>query len=364
MSFKKNILSLSLCLLLCSLSACSNSDETPESHTEEEMQEQLPVGTGVQSAARVQAAIHSEASTMSGKIIGTIPVGAAVEIVSEEGQWTQVIYKNQSGYVYSQFLSASAYQPDLITVGSIHTLTNAELDKIAASYDGSNLGFGAPGNRLDEHNRDMDALDLENKLSEFNPIFFGDTSSNSIYLTFSCGWENSPNTTTILNVLAEHNIKAVFYINYEYASSNPDLVRRMINEGHEIGNHGYSHPDDGMPSLSLSAQMNDAIRMQSYIYDNFGYTMKKYNFSSSAWSYQSVALMDAMGYQVCFYSCNYADYDVNQQKEPAEVLEMLTSRLAPGCVYYLHPVSTSNTNALEDFILNAKNRGYRFGTLY
>lgn len=362
MRFRKNILSLSLCLLLCSISACSPSgNETPESHTESQ---ELPVGSGVETATKVKVALHSQPSTTSGQIIGTIPAGAAVEIVSEVNSWTQVIYGDKSGYVYSSFLSPSAYQPELITIGSVHTITNAELDEIASTYDASPKGFGANGGDFDSKNRNQYALDLEENLASFNPLVFGDKDSNKIYLTFSCGWENKPNTSTILDTLADANVKAVFYINHGYASQNSDLVRRMINEGHEIGNHGYSHPDNGMPSLSLQEQMNDAIRMQTYMYDNFGYTMKKYNFSSSAWSEQSVALMTAMGYRVCFYSFNYSDYDVNQPIPASEVLTMLTNGLAPGCIYYLHPVSTGNTGALADFIETARNRGYEFGILY
>jgi len=362
MRFRKNILSLSLCLLLCSVSACSPSgNEVPESQTESH---ELPVGSGIQTAAKVKVALHSKPSTVSGQIIGIIPAGAAVEIVSEENSWTQVIYGDKSGYVYSSFLSASAYQPELITIGSIHTITNAELDRIASSYDATPQGFGANGGGADDKNRNQNALNLEKNLAEFKPLIFGDKDSNKIYLSFSCGWENAPNTSTILDTLADAGVKAVFYINHEYASRNSDLVRRMINEGHEIGNHGYSHPDNGMPSLSITEQMNDAIRMQSYMYDNFGYTMKKYNFSSSAWSHQSVALMTSMGYRVCFYSFNYADYDTNNPLPPSDVLTKLTDALAPGCIYYLHPVSTGNTGALADFIETARNRGYEFGILY
>lgn len=362
MRFRKNILSLSLCFLLCSFCACSSS-HNPEQEPQTESQE-LPIGSGIQTAAKVKVALHSKPSTISGQIIGTIPAGAAVEIVSVENSWTQVLYQDKSGYVYSSFLSESAYQPELITIGSIHTLSNAELDRIASAYDATPQGFGANGGGADSQNRNQNALNLENTLSEFNPLIFGNKDSNKIYLSFSCGWENEPNTSTILDVLAKTNVKAIFYINHEYASKNSNLVRRMINEGHEVGNHGYSHPDNGMPSLSLTEQMNDAMRMQTYMYDNFGYTMKKYNFSSSAWSQQSVALMTAMGYRVCFYSFNYADYDVNKPMNASDVLAMFTEALAPGCIYYLHPVSTGNTAALADFIHAARNRGYEFGILY
>ncbi len=360
MSFRKNVTAFFLCFLLCASGCSFSQPQTDEPQTEAQT---LPAGTGLKTASQVRAALHSQPSSLSGHIIDTVPAGVSLEIVSSGGEWTQVIYGDKSGYIYSTFLSENAQQPELITIGSIHTVTNTKLNEIAALYDGTALGYGANGSRVDDHNRDQNALDLETRLADFHPIVFGSKDSNTIYLSFSCGWENKPNTATILDTLAAAGVKAVFYINYEYASGNPDLVRRMINEGHEVGNHGYSHPDNGMPSLSLEEQMNDAIRMQAYMYDNFGYTMRKYNFSSSAWSYQSVALMTAMGYQVCFYSFNYADYDVSQPKDPAEVLTMFTDALSPGCIYYLHPVSTGNTAALEPFIQAARDRGYKFGTL-
>lgn len=341
--------------------ACSHKTDSANSEQESILSETL-TANGSQAEAPFRIALHSEPSSTSGRILADIPAGTCLDIISADEVWTRVLYNGISGYIYSPLLSDSAPADGSTSVGTIRMLSQEELDIIASSYDGTSKGYGAGPDSRNEQNVSQYALNLQTFLEEFSPVIFGNRDSQIIYLSFSLGWENAPNTATILDTLAEAGVKAVFYVNHEYASRNPDLIRRMIDEGHEIGNHGYSHPDAGIPSLSLSEQMQDAMAMEQYMQDEFGYTMKKYNFSSSEWSTQSVALMTKMGFQVCFYSFNYSDYDVSEQMEGSEVCQMLLDALSPGCIYYLHPVSTGNTAALPDFISQARERGYTFGT--
>lgn len=332
-------------------------------------------------------ALHSSPSSVSGKIIADLTPNTVLNVIGTSGDWTQVSCGEQTGYVYSQLLfpdtassqtalpeqseaSTQTTASDQNTVSAqspassrtIRLLSQEELDQIAASYDSVSKGYGAGAAKRDDKNRSQDALDLQIFLKGLDPTVFGDQDSNTIYLSFSLGWENSPNTSSILDTLSEQGVKAVFYVTHEYASKNPDLIWRMIQEGHEVGNHGYTHPEDGITTLSLNEQMQDTMKMQEYMQTMFGYTMQKYNFSSSEWSAQSVALMTQMGYQVCFYSFNYTDYDVSKPMEGSDVCQLLLDALTPGCIYYLHPVSTGNVAALPEFIEQARLRGYTFGT--
>ncbi|MBR3642303.1 MAG: polysaccharide deacetylase family protein [Parasporobacterium sp.] len=264
--------------------------------------------------------------------------------------WTKVM-GNVSNYVYGIKKKRAV----------IRSLTTLELNAIQAAYSGAPQGFSALPHIPGQYN--PYALEINARLARFGARFFGDTGSNTIYLTFPSGWENAPNTSYLLDVMAAEGVKAVFYVTHEYASHNPDLIRRIIREGHEIGNHSYAHPADGIPFMPLAEQMNDALRMQEYMQNNFGYTMRKYNFESSVYSDQSVALMTQMGYEVCFYSFNYSDYDITKPVDPGTVYNMLMAALAPGVVYYLHTVSSGNTQALPAFIRDAKARGYQFAPL-
>ena len=352
------------------LPGCRNS--LPETSDSLETAAVLPQTDGTRKVSRFRAALHSKPSTLEGTVIAEIPAGTPLDIVSSEEAWTQVIYQQKTGYVYNHFLSepaasvtvsAETFPSQAEVQSGIHALSAEELDAIAARYDGTPKGYGAPLDAVNEDGVNSEALRTEGLLSGFNTRFFGDRSSKTVYLTFSLGWENAPNTSLILDTLKDAGIHAVFYVTHEYASRNEDLIWRMIEEGHEIANHSYSHPSDGMPSLSLADQMQDTLKMHQYIQEAFGFSMQKYNFNNSSWSEQSVALMSQMGYEVCFFSFNYADYDVSKPTDPETVHRMLMEALSPGCVYYLHPVSTGNTAALPGFIRDARAKGYQFALL-
>ena len=119
-------------------------------------------------------------------------------------------------------------------------------------------------------------------------------------------------TAQILDVLKEHNIKAVFFLVGEYAETAPDLVWRMINEGHILGNHSYGHPAGGVPSLSIEDQIADTMYMHNLVLDKYGYDMKLYRFPSGTYSTQSLEVISQLGYDHVFYSFCYRDYYVDK----------------------------------------------------
>ena len=324
-------------------------------------------GEGLSSVTlRCNALLHSTMSTVEDNILAAIPAGTSLDVLRADGIWMEVSWNGMQGYLVEYVTNEAADTADSSrqTSGSgIHTLTDSELADIEANYSTESRGYGASLNTYSD-GKSTYALQMQEELSAIpNVHFFGDTTSNTVYLTFSCGWENDGNTAKLLDTLKENGIHAVFFVTHEYASGNPDLSRRMIQEGHEIGNESYSHPDGGIPSLTLAQQMQDTIDLQNYIQDTFGYTMSKYSFPSSEWSMASVAMLSQMGYDVYFYSFNYSDYDVASPLPVDEVTSMLIQGLTPGCIYFLHPVANSNIAALPGFITAAKTSGYTFGQL-
>ena len=80
------------------------------------------------------------------------------------------------------------------------------------------------------------------QLKGYDAVYLGDTSQKVIYLTFDAGYENGC-TEKILTVLEKHKVKAAFFLVGNYIKQNPDLVRRMVADGHTVGNHTMHHPD-------------------------------------------------------------------------------------------------------------------------
>ncbi len=186
------------------------------------------------------------------------------------------------------------------------------------------------------------------------------TAEKVLYLTFDCGWENGY-TSKCLDVLKEKKVPAAFFCTLDHIKSTPDLIARMINEGHIVGNHSTKHPD--FTKISRQRMADEIIECDNYLRENFGYTSSFFRFPEGAYNENALELVDSMGYTSVFWSCAYADWDVNATKGGDYAFETVTSRLHPGAVILLHSVSPDNAEALGRIIDYARQNGYEFRAL-
>ncbi len=226
------------------------------------------------------------------------------------------------------------------------------------SLDNTSIGWGI-GKDTDEQNRPLDCLKNQEKYAAYEADFYKEN-SKSIYLTFDEGYE-AGYTGEILDTLKEHHASAVFFITMQYAKEEPDLIRRMIDEGHILGNHSTSHPVNGMPSLSIADQEKDVTALQDYVRETYHYEMKLFRFPSGKFSEQSIAVMNNLGLKSIFWSFAHYDYNVNDQPDPVASLEKMKKAFHPGAIYLLHAVSSTDTQILGDLIEAAKAAGYPVG---
>ncbi len=89
------------------------------------------------------------------------------------------------------------------------------------------------------------------KLRPFDAFYCGDAEQKRLYLTFDAGYENG-NTAPILDALKKHNAPGTFFVVGSYIKENPDLIKRMVAEGHTVGNHTYHHPNMSQKMKPLS----------------------------------------------------------------------------------------------------------------
>ena len=149
-----------------------------------------------------------------------------------------------------------------------------------------------------------------------------------------------------------------FFVTMPYVKGNPDLIKRMIGEGHIIGNHSSKHLV--MPSLSIEDATDEYMKLHDYIKENFNYEMTLFRPPEGKFSEQSLALGKALGYKNILWSFAYADYDVNNQPDNQEALEKIIKRAHNGEIMLLHAVSKTNTEILGDLIDRLRNEGYTF----
>ena len=229
-----------------------------------------------------------------------------------------------------------------------------ELDNL----DSRKQGWGQ-GVRMDADNRPISCTDFQNKYGKYDAIFIKDN-TKKIYLTFDEGYENGY-TSSILDVLKDEKVTAVFFVTHDYVKRNHDLVQRMIDEGHVIGNHSYTHPS--MPTLSISKASSEIMDMHNYMKENFNYTMTLFRPPMGEFSERTLALTQRLGYKSVFWSFAYADWDTSKQRGPDKAYTKVVSGLHNGAVYLLHAVSKDNAEILRSFIEEAEKEGYEFEKL-
>ena len=189
-----------------------------------------------------------------------------------------------------------------------------------------------------------------------------DNDEKVVYLTFDAGYENG-NVEKILDVMKSENVTGAFFVLEHLISANPELVCRMVNEGHIVCNHTASHKD--MTKVESIEEFQSELNRLEKIYEECtGYKMAKYyRPPEGRFDEKTLKYANELGYKTIFWSLAYADWDNNNQPTAESAMKKLTDNIHNGAVILLHPTSATNAQILGEFIRTLKEEGYRFGTL-
>lgn len=234
------------------------------------------------------------------------------------------------------------------------TLEATNLD--TQKYSKEKVVWG-PGN-ITNHQRPTDPENLQAAYSSLGASFLL-PDSKQICLTFDEGYENGY-TGAILDTLKEKKVQAIFFVTYDFASQNPDLIKRMISEGHIVGNHTYRHYT--MDEVTEEAATEEIVYLHQYIQKNYNYQMKYFRFPKGEFSEATLALAKSLGYKSVFWSFAYEDWNTENVMNPQDALKKVTESTHPGAIYLLHAVSSTNAEILGDAIDNIRQQGYAFTT--
>lgn len=237
---------------------------------------------------------------------------------------------------------------------SVSPTMSTDFGEIGA-LNGEALGWG-PGGPVDSENRSQGAVAYQEKYGKYDAYFIA-PSSEKFYLTFDEGYENGY-TADILDTLKEKGVHAVFFVTLPYVKAQPDLVQRMIDEGHTVGNHSNKHIT--YPSLSLEEAKEDLMSLHQYMLDTYQYKMSVFRFPEGNFSEQTLALVQSCGYKSLFWSFAYQDWYTDNQPNPSDALNSMLNKAHPGAIYLLHAVSSTNAQVLGDFIDGMQEKGYVF----
>ena len=225
---------------------------------------------------------------------------------------------------------------------------------IAGSQDWG-LGFSEKG-------KPPTGMASTEEMAEYQAYYLGDTSQKKLYLTFDAGYENG-NTEPILDALKKHNIKATFFVVGHYLETAPELIKRMTEEGHTVGNHTYHHYD--MSKISDQGSFEAEIKSVEEKYKEItGREMVKYyRPPQGKYSLENLSMAKDLGYHTFFWSLAYVDWNQNNQPTHEEAFEKLMGRVHSGAIVLLHNTSSTNAEILDELLSKWEAEGYSFGTL-
>ena len=233
--------------------------------------------------------------------------------------------------------------------------TGAEAETASASVTDWGLSFqtnGQPpvGNASSE------------ELAQYRAYYLGDTEQKTIYLTFDAGYENGY-TATILDTLKKHNVPACFFVVGNYIDSAPELVQRMVDEGHIVGNHTLHHPD-----MSAIADKEAFSAELTGLEEKFtaltGQPMQKfYRPPQGKFSEENLKQAQELGYTTVFWSLAYVDWYTDNQPTEEHAFSKLLPRIHNGAIVLLHSTSETNARILDELLTRWEQEGYTFGSL-
>nr|MDH3162787.1 delta-lactam-biosynthetic de-N-acetylase [Bacillus licheniformis] len=203
--------------------------------------------------------------------------------------------------------------------------------------------------------------ELNNLLQQYDAFYLGNTKEKTIYLTFDNGYENGY-TPQVLDVLKKQNVKAAFFVTGHFVKDQPELIKRMAEEGHIIGNHSYHHPD-------LTTKTSRVIQeeLESVDEEVYKITGEKNNLylrpPRGIFSERVLEETKKLGYQTVFWSVAFVDWKINAQKGWRYAYDNMMKQAHPGAIYLLHTVSRDNAEALDQAITDLKKEGYTFKSL-
>lgn len=205
------------------------------------------------------------------------------------------------------------------------------------------------------------ANETPEELKQWGAYYIGNQNEKKIYLTFDCGYENG-NMESILDALKQADVKAAFFLVGNYLETEPELVKRMAEEGHIIGNHTYHHKDmSGLGEEEFKKELTDfEVKLKQITgkeCDMF------YRPPQGKYSTRSLQMAKNAGYKTIFWSLAYVDWYDDNQPTKEEAFSKLLKRIHPGAIVLLHSTSKTNGEILPELLQKWKDMGYTFGSL-
>jgi len=336
----KKFLSLFLALCLVTLCSCGKADETTTFPSRELVPPKIEENTSLTASPEI--------TELTEQINQSTVIDTENESVAYPIDKNSLVIKGKPG---GNTLSGLSALPE-ITLKATSPLQKKLSDEMQSHSHGPASG-GQPHHTVVSFQESFDrfgAYTLDTKKSE-----------KVLYLTFDCGYEYENLTSRILDILKEKKVPAAFFCTLDHIEKETQIISRMINEGHIVGNHSATHPS--FAKISREKMAKELEETENYLRKNYGYSSKFFRFPAGEYTENALDLVASLGYVSVFWSVAYNDWNVNEVKGKAYAVETVMSRLHDGAIILLHSVSRDNAEALSEIIDRARAEGYSFRAL-
>ncbi|MDI6827461.1 MAG: polysaccharide deacetylase family protein [Armatimonadota bacterium] len=195
---------------------------------------------------------------------------------------------------------------------------------------------------------------------QWNEVSHGSRAKPLIALTFDAGADSSP-TPDILNTLAKHNLHCTFFLTGKWIERNPELTRRIAAEGHEIGNHTYSH--QRLPQLPEGKIISELERTDELVVRLTGRSTKPLaRVPYGSRDKRVLRILAENGYRSIFWDVDSWDaFKAGITSE--EICQRVLSHVNNGSIILMHCGSKATANALDSMIKKLEESGYQIVTI-
>lgn len=246
-----------------------------------------------------------------------------------------------------------------VTVFAVVLFTILTFNVSAAAYDNTSHDWYFKPSK--NHEPATTEPEFEEMLARHGGVYLGNTDEKKLYLTFDNGYEEGY-TEAILDVLKEQQVPAAFFVTGHYLQDQPQLIQRMVQEGHIVGNHSYHHPDLVKASDENIREELESVE-EAFMKLTGKNDMRYLRPPRGVFSERTLAITNELGYTNVFWSFAYKDWETNRQKGWKYAYDNIMKRVHPGAILLLHTVSKDNAEALEKVVQDLRKQGYTFHSL-
>jgi probable sporulation protein (polysaccharide deacetylase family) len=188
------------------------------------------------------------------------------------------------------------------------------------------------------------------------PVYKGNPKKPMVSLMINVAWGNEY-IPQMLKVMDDMNVRATFFLDGSWTKKHPKMAKMIAEEGHQIGNHAYSHPD--LNKMGAPAAKQELTKTNTVIHAILGIKPKFFAPPSGSLNDETVTIADSLGMKTILWSVDSVDW---KKPHPQDMVQKVLTEVHAGALILMHPTQPAE-EGMADLIRGIRERGYRIGTV-